>query len=85
MAVKVSYKDSDVLPQIEDILLPRENGMMLSDKHIRVLENNNINYKDYKNIKEILFAANELNLDDDELEEVLKDLEEIDYYSRLVN
>ena len=85
MAVKTTFSSKDVLPDIDSWLLPRENGMMLSDYQIGVLKRNNIDYNKYKNTKEMLFAINELDIDDDEMEEVAKEIEERDYYSRLVN
>ncbi len=71
------------LPQEDSWLEKRENGMVLSDHHIKVLNRNNIDYKKYKNIKELMFAINEMDIDeDDELEQVARDLDEMDYYSK---
>lgn len=85
MAVKESFDVNGYVPMMEDFLLPRENGMLLSDREIRVLAENNINYLDYKNIKEMLFYLNDIDDADDELEDVINDIKEKDYYSHLVN
>lgn len=85
MAVKTTYNLDDVLPDMDKWLLPRENGMLLSDYQVEVLEKNNINYMNYSNIKELLFAVNEMDLDDEELEQIIMQLDESDYYSHLVN
>lgn len=76
-------KYTNVLPEMDSWLLPRENGMLLSDHHVKVLENNNIDYKKYSNIKELMFAINEMDIDeDDELEQIARELDEMDYYSK---
>lgn len=81
---KMDIKDlKKGLPQEDSWLEKRENGMVLSDHHIKVLNRNNIDYKKYKNIKELMFAINEMDIDeDDELEQVARDLDEMDYYSK---
>lgn len=79
--IKAKYED--MLPEMDSWLFPRENGLLLSDYQVRVLENNNIDYRKYKNVKEILFAINEMDIDEgDELEEVARQLDEMDYYSK---
>ena len=69
--------------EIEDFLMQkRENGMLLSNYQIRVLKRNNIDYQKFKNLKELLFYANEIDTDDsdDEIEEILRDIDEQNYY-----
>ena len=69
------------LPKEDSWLKKRENGMPLSDYHVKVLAKNNIDYQKYHNIKELMFAINEMDIsDDDELEEVARELDEMDYY-----
>lgn len=71
------------LPKDDSWLKERENGMVLSDRHIKVLAHNNIDYKKYNNIKELMFAINEMDIDeDDELEQVARELDEMDYYNK---
>lgn len=83
--LKVDYKD--YLPDMNSWLLPRENGMLLSDYHIEVLSRNGIDYLKYGSIKEILFEINDI-LDegaDEELELVARELDERNYYSSKKN
>ena len=78
-----SFKD--LIPNNNSWLIPRKNGMLLSDYHIEILKRNGINYLDYGSIKELLFAINDI-LDEeanDELEEIAKDLDEKNYYQNV--
>ena len=61
----------------------RDNGILLSDYQISVLDRNNINYKNHNNLSSLLFEIEEfLNEEEnDELEEVSRQLAEIHYYS----
>ena len=57
----------------EEVMLKRrENGMMLSDKQVSVLEFNNINYNNHKDIKSLIFEIESVLNDnyDDSLEEL---------------
>lgn len=68
------------------MLKRRANGMMLSDNQVSVLEANNINYNNYKDIKSLVFQIETIlneNYDDslEELDEVSKQLSEISYYN----
>ena len=73
----------NTLPKDDSWLKQRENGMVLSDYHIKVLAKNNIDYKKYNNVKELMFAINEMDIDeDDELEQIARELDEMDYYSK---
>lgn len=81
MAVKTTL--SDYIPGMDSWLIPRENGMLLSDYQVEVLQRNGIDYKKYGSIKEILFEINEIldeDNDDEELEAVAKELDEKNYY-----
>lgn len=75
-------KFENTLPGEDSWLIPRENGMMLSDYQVKVLETNNINYRKYNNYKELLFALNELDMEDEELDEVANSIAEMDYYNK---
>ncbi|MBR4231011.1 MAG: hypothetical protein IKR74_02515 [Bacilli bacterium] len=81
--LKENYKN--LLPDMDSWLIPRENGMLLSDYHISILQRNGINYLEYGSIKELLFAINDIleEDDNDELEEVAKDLDEKNYYKNV--
>ena len=59
------------------------NGIYLSKSQINILESNGFDYKKYSNIKELIFDLDEyLNNEPDniELENVLDELSEFDYY-----
>lgn len=79
----IKEKYSDLVPEVNSWLLPRENGMLLSDHQIDVLSQNNINYLDYKDIKSLLIRLNDvIDEDDEELDDVSKQLAEYDYYQK---
>lgn len=72
------------LPEMNSWLIPRENGMLLSDYQVEVLAKYGIDYKKYGSIKEILFEINDILDEDDgdldDLEAVSKELDEKNYY-----
>lgn len=75
-AIKFSNHD-------ELLLKRRENNLLLSDYQVSVLNRNGINYKNFVNIKELLFEI-ESCLDDyfdDELDLVSSQLSEYIYYN----
>lgn len=78
---------SRFLPKDNSWLLPRENGMLLSDYHISILALHGLDYMKYNNIKEILFDINDIldEEENEELEQVARELSEIDYYSSKKN
>ena len=67
----------------KDFLKLRENKMMLSDNDIKILEDNGINYLDYKSLSELIFAINTKLLQDsnDNLDSLCMKLEEYNYYN----
>ena len=82
--VDVNVKDAIELSKVEsDFLKRRESGILLSDYQISVLDMCNINYKNYSNLSSLLFEIEEYlnNEENDELEEVSRQLAEIHYYS----
>ena len=67
-----------------DLLLSRrENGFLLSDYQVSVLNRNGIDYKKYNNIRELLFDIENCLDDnyDDELDMVSSQLSEFIYYT----
>ena len=78
-------KIKNYLPQMDSWLLPRENGMLLSDYQVSILKQNGIDYLKYKTIPELLFAANEIldEEDNEELENVIKTIDENNYYQNI--
>ena len=81
--VNVSVDEAINLSNVEnDFLKRRDNGILLSDYQISVLDKNNINYKNYNNLSSLLFDIEEsLNEEEnEELEEISRQLAEIQYY-----
>ena len=81
--LKETFKN--LLPDMNSWLIPRENGMLLSDYHVEVLQRNGLNYLEFGSIKELLFAINDIldEEDNEELENVAKDLDEKNYYKNV--
>ena len=89
MCMKVGNKDINVEDAIKDadidniILVRRENGIILSNYQIGVLNRYGIDYKKYSNIRDMLFDIEECLYDnyDDELDLVSSQLAEFIYYN----
>lgn len=79
------YKE--FVPGSNSWLVPRENGMLLSDYQVEVLLRNDIDYRKYGSIKEILFEINDILEEDEneELECISRELDERNYYSSKKN
>lgn len=81
---EINVEDAIRLSGVEqDFLKRRNNGILLSDNQVGVLQRNGINYKNYSNMSSLLFEIEEFlnNEEDLELEEVSRQLAEIHYYS----
>lgn len=85
----INNKEYDVDKLVKELdiensfLKRRSNGLMLSNDMIEILKKNNIDYLKYNNLKELIFDINNI-LNEEyiwELEKVLIDLSEIDYYN----
>jgi len=65
----------------------RDNNLFLSDYQIKILERNQINYKNFQTMAELSFEIEEvLNNDSDcdlELEEVSRQIDEYRYYNEI--
>lgn len=82
--VDINVKDAMELSKVEsDFLKRRESGLLLSDYQISILDMCDINYKNHSNLSSLLFEIEEYlnNEENDELEEVSRQLAEIHYYS----
>lgn len=68
----------------DDFLVNRGNDIFLSNNQIQILKRNNINYQKYNNLSSLIFEIEEFLNDteniDDELDILLNDLSEINYY-----
>ena len=69
-----------------DFLKLRENNLMLSDNDIKILDENGLNYLNYKSLSELLFAINQTLLyqENDNLENLSIKLEEYNYYNYII-
>ena len=80
----ISLKEAIDFSNYKELLLSRrENGLLLSDYQVTVLNRNGIDYKKYNNVRELLFEI-ENYLDDDfdeELDLVSSQLSEFIYYT----
>ena len=73
------------LPKENSWLKKRENGLILSDYQVSILKLNGINYSKYGSLKEILFEINDIldEEENEELENVAKEIAENDYYNEV--
>lgn len=81
-----NYDVDDLVNKIEDTTFLKNygNGILLNQKHIDILSNYDIDYRKYNSISSLIFDIQEY-LDDsylelDDLEWVLDDLSERNYY-----
>ena len=77
------YNVDDLVKDIRVDMHNNYNGIYLTNKQVEVLKQNGFNYEKYQNIKELIFDLDKyLNEDPDnvELENILEDLTEFDYY-----
>ena len=81
---EVSIDEAISFSNYQELLLNRrENGMLLSDYQICVLNRNGIDYRKYNNIRELMFEIENCLDDyfDDELDLVSSQLSEYIYYN----
>ena len=88
--MEIHGKEVEIEQLLEDLkieknfLKRRQNGFLLNDKQIEVLNRHDIHYLEYSNLSSLLYAMNEMMneevVEDQELEQVFQELEEIHYY-----
>ena len=81
---EVSIDEAISFSNYQELLLNRrENGMLLSDYQINILNRNGIDYRKYNNIRELMFEIENCLDDyfDDELDLVSSQLSEYIYYN----
>lgn len=81
---EISVEEAVKLAGVEHHFLKKRNhGLLLSDYQVDVLNQNHIDYKNSPNIESLLFDIEEyLNQEEnEELEEVSRQLSEIHYYN----
>ena len=80
--MKINLPDEEIMGTDKSFLKRRKNGLMLSDNDIDILKRNGINYLEYNNLSELIFAICEAldEEDNDELESLNMKLGEYNYY-----
>lgn len=79
----ITFEDAINIANIENVILKRKNNnILLSDYQEEVLASRGINYNDYSNERELLFAILEYlnDVEDDELDLISSQLSEFIYY-----
>lgn len=77
------YNIEDLVKDInfeENSIAYIKNDIVLTQKEIDILKELDINYKSYTSMSSLIFALDEYADDDIELEEVLKDMADRNYY-----
>lgn len=77
------YNVDDLIKNIYFDMHTSYNGIYLTDSQINILMNNGFDYKQYHNIKDLIFDLDEYlnsNPENIELENILDELSEFDYY-----
>ena len=83
VSVEEILKDEDLHDNLSKF---RDNNMILSDYQIKVLERNQIYYRNYQSMAQLSFVIEEVlnNMcDDPELEEVSRQIDEYRYYNEI--
>lgn len=62
------------------MLKKRDNGLYLSNEEIEILEENNINYQQFKSLTELINYVSINAEDSDEIDNLLMKLQERNYY-----
>ena len=75
--------DDEIMGSEKTFLKRRENGLMLSDNDIAILKRNGINYQEYHNLSELIFAITSILEEEeiDDLQELNIKLGEYNYYN----
>lgn len=63
-----------------DLKIERKNKMFLSNNEVKTLEKYNVNYNNYDSLSSLIFDLNEIDGDDD-LEQLVIELSEFNYYN----
>ncbi len=81
--MEYNLNDDEIMGTDKSFLKRRENGLMLSDNDIVVLERNDINYLDFSTLEALIFKIQESleEIEDEELENLNIKLGEYNYYN----
>ena len=79
-------KEYDIEKLVSEIDLDKnsisyiKNDIVLTNREVELLDSLDINYKSYTNMVSIINALDEYSDDDPEIEEILKDMQDRNYY-----
>ena len=81
--MEFNLNDDEIMGTEKTFLKRRENGLMLRDNDIEVLERNGINYLDASNLESLIFMIEEVLLEEEneELDSLNVRLGEYNYYN----
>ena len=81
--MEINFKDEEIMGTDKSFLKRRENGLMLSDNDIEILERNGINYLEATNLESLIFMIEEAlsEEDNEELDNLNMKLGEYNYYN----
>ena len=81
--MEYNLNDDEIMGTEKSFLKRRENGLLLSDEDINILQRNGIDHLKYKSLEELIFAISEMleENDNDELDLLNIKLGEYNYYN----
>jgi hypothetical protein len=81
--MKINLPDEEIMGTEKSFLKRRENGLMLSDNDIEILERNGINYLEATNLENLIFMIEEAleEEENEELDSLNIKLGEYNYYN----
>lgn len=80
--MKINLTDDEIMGTEKSFLKRRENGLMLSDNDIEILNRNGINYLEANSLENLIFMIEEVlnEEENDELDNLNTKLGEYNYY-----
>jgi hypothetical protein len=81
--MEINLKDEEIMGTEKSFLKRRENGLMLSDNDVEILNRNNINYLQATNLESLIFMIEEAlsEEENEELDILNSRLQEYNYYN----
>lgn len=81
--MELNLRDDEIMGTEKSFLKRRENGLMLSDNDVEILERNDINYLEATNLESLIFMIEEVLLieENEELDNLNSRLGEYNYYN----
>ena len=81
--MEYNLSDDEIMGTEKSFLKRRENGLMLSDNDIEILQRNDINYLEFSKLESLIFKIEEVlsEEENEELENLNMRLGEYNYYN----